>query len=364
MSSHGSQYFEGRIIDSWSRTRTNLHEFSHMWTIENFSFLHEEAEIVSPTFGSECDDGNQWRLKVYPNGLDGSCRDCVSVYLILDSSPRGRVVAQYKIVVMTSTYQAIQWLPSQPVLPVSLLPGQAYGFSRALRRDDLLRPNFLPGDVLKIYCELKTVTSAPDASGVNRPFPVCDDPRALYNGQWSSGDTGLPNARDSEPEKEWAAIRPFPVPSLEELRKLSEQELIRRVFGDGPVPPLVTDDDEPASRVASPTPPAAVEPSEGRSRASAFSCVLCEAARSSRCRHLESETDVDGDKRGSEEDGSGEHPAEDAVSDDESSSSASEASEGAADIVSSVSEYGSDFADDSDRDISVLSTPDFIRDLI
>ena len=79
-------------------------EFSHIWSIENFSFCLNEAFLESPPFGAEDDPGTRWSLRQHPKGI--LYRECISLYLRLISSASSKVESRFEVSFLDAEGQA------------------------------------------------------------------------------------------------------------------------------------------------------------------------------------------------------------------------------------------------------------------
>ncbi|XP_065920429.1 speckle-type POZ protein-like isoform X2 [Dysidea avara] len=167
------------FAESWCHTHLNVIKFSHIWTIDNFSYCREDMgdAIKSCTFTSEQDPSLMWCLRVNPKGLDEESRDYLSLYLLLVSGSRNEVRAKFKFSILNNKGEERKAMESQRAY--RFVQGKDWGFKKFIRRDFLMDDTngLLPEDKLTLFCEVNVVTDAVSTSGVtssNRRVAVPD----------------------------------------------------------------------------------------------------------------------------------------------------------------------------------------------
>uniref|UniRef100_UPI00358DE3EC speckle-type POZ protein isoform X2 n=2 Tax=Myxine glutinosa TaxID=7769 RepID=UPI00358DE3EC len=155
------------IAESWCYTQVKVVKFSHMWTINNFSFCREEmGEVVkSSTFSAGTNDKLKWCLRVNPKGLDEESKDYLSLYLLLVSCPKSEVRAKFKFSILNAKGEETKAMESQRAY--RFVQGKDWGFKKFIRRDFLLDDanGLLPDDKLSLFCEVSVVQDSVNISG-------------------------------------------------------------------------------------------------------------------------------------------------------------------------------------------------------
>ncbi|KAI6206609.1 Protein roadkill [Aphelenchoides besseyi] len=172
-----SHYDSSSIADNWCQTQMNVIKFNYMWTINNFSYCHEEmGEVLkSSTFGANNNDKLRWCLRINPKGLDDESKDYLSLYLLLVQSNKPDVRAKFKFSILNADREESKAMESQRAY--RFVQGKDWGFKKFIRRDYLLDDanGLLPEDRLSIYCEVSIVTDAVNLTGqsiMHLPVPA------------------------------------------------------------------------------------------------------------------------------------------------------------------------------------------------
>lgn len=145
----------------------NVIKFSYLWTINNFSYCHEElGEVLkSSTFSFGPNDKMRWCLRINPKGLDEESKEYLSLYLLLVQSNRPDVRAKFKFSILNADREESKAMESQRAY--KFVQSKDWGFKKFIRRDYLLDENngLLPDDRLSIFCEVSIVTDAVNITG-------------------------------------------------------------------------------------------------------------------------------------------------------------------------------------------------------
>lgn len=144
-----------------SITRKQVIRFSHLWTVEDFSFFLNDGVISSPPFSSNANDGLRWRLELYPEGSEGVGKDHVSIYLKLLSCKDCEALVKCKFSVAGVGQRPID--SRVPREPIRMAEGSSWGFAHFVARDFLLSnsESYFPDDRLTVYCEISYALHIP-----------------------------------------------------------------------------------------------------------------------------------------------------------------------------------------------------------
>lgn len=83
------------VVKYWCHTQVNVIKFNYTWTINNFSFCKEKAEITSSTF-SGANDKSKWCLKVIQ---DEKSKEYLSLHILCNQF---KVKAKFKISILNA----------------------------------------------------------------------------------------------------------------------------------------------------------------------------------------------------------------------------------------------------------------------
>ncbi|XP_036282234.1 speckle-type POZ protein-like [Pipistrellus kuhlii] len=184
----------GPVADSWCHTQIQVMKFSHMWTINNFSFCRQEVGefMESSTFSSEANDQLKWCLRVYPKGQDEESKDYLSLFLVLVSSSNSISLAKFKFsFLIDKEEKTFEIICMKSCYTCSFAQGQEWGFKKFIPLDVLLHEgdSLLPDDKLTLFCEVSQ-DSIP-IFGQNRrkmmEVPECQlahELRGLWENSW------------------------------------------------------------------------------------------------------------------------------------------------------------------------------------
>ena len=144
-------------VDSWCHTEFEEYDFSHRWTISNYSdrtkYNGGNLALLSPSFSPEGKD-EQWVLKLVPSQACGSpLKCCVGVYVSLISDVPHKVWMKYKI--SLSRKDEVDYCREQS-LYTQIAKGSQYGLPNFIERDVALKleNGYLVNDTLTVYCTI------------------------------------------------------------------------------------------------------------------------------------------------------------------------------------------------------------------
>ncbi|CAD5214576.1 unnamed protein product [Bursaphelenchus okinawaensis] len=174
--------------DNWCCTQVNVIKFSYLWTINNFSYCHEElGEVLkSSTFGSSHNDKMRWCLRINPKGLDEESKDFLSLYLLLVQSDKSDVRAKFKFSILNADREESKAMESQRAY--KFVQSKDWGFKKFIRREYLLNEEngLLPEDRLSIFCEVSIVTDAVNITGQHTQLPQITIPPSSLSEDYSN----------------------------------------------------------------------------------------------------------------------------------------------------------------------------------
>ncbi|KAH7981747.1 hypothetical protein HPB52_000993 [Rhipicephalus sanguineus] len=168
------------LAENWCYTSAKVTKFSNIWTTVHFSFYRGDTgrALSSSAFSSEAMDEVKWRLKVSPSGLDEESKDHISLYLLLESSHKSELRAEFRFSVIDINREERGAVESHRAFRV--VPGKDWGFKDFVRTDILLdrSDELLSEDKHTIFCEVRVLETAVDnISGQNKrvhfDVPVC-----------------------------------------------------------------------------------------------------------------------------------------------------------------------------------------------
>jgi len=174
---------------TYGRTTNKMVRFSHVWTIDNFSFLLEKQ--LSSTFWTGCNQEMSWRLDLVPNLADTNYS--YAVYLHLLSSSGRTVPVKFSVSLLNDERKPFYTKALNDVCVFSDDNGGFYGFSEFIRKETLFNESngFLAEDKLTVCCEGSALISSETVSG---PMELVDlelakDFAVLFESQYFSDVT-------------------------------------------------------------------------------------------------------------------------------------------------------------------------------
>lgn len=139
---------------AWCCSEMEVTGFSYTWTIRNFSFYRQKCgvKVESSIFPSGFRADIKWCLVIYPNGTDESVKDFTSAFLRLVDCRNSEVDVKYRLSILDNGGKETNTLSIK--IPIRLLPGNSWGWSKFVSREDLFQSNsgLLPDDSLTILC--------------------------------------------------------------------------------------------------------------------------------------------------------------------------------------------------------------------
>nr|XP_044996372.1 speckle-type POZ protein-like [Jaculus jaculus] len=154
-----TEMLRSNTVQNWCCTQIKVVKFTCRWTISNFSFCQKEIgeAMRSSIFTSGNNDRLKWRLRVNPKGIDEHCKDYLSVYLLLASSPKGEVRAKFRFSILNAQGEHTKGMESHRVC--EFVQGKDWGFRKFIHRDVLLDEanGLIPNDRLTLFCEVNMV---------------------------------------------------------------------------------------------------------------------------------------------------------------------------------------------------------------
>jgi len=157
------------VAKTWSYTRTKIIKLSHTWTIENFSFWQGEEILRSSKFSAEGYDGLEWYLTLLPQGSHENSRNYISSYLILDSRAEVEVQAMFKLSILDTRQEEMAARCEKK--PHRFVPGGSWGYSKIVKRDDLLNClRELSSDEIAVCCEASVAVETVNVP--SQKFPI------------------------------------------------------------------------------------------------------------------------------------------------------------------------------------------------
>ena len=153
----------------WAITKRDFSEINFKWTIENFSLYPYETEkfIESPLFGG--DGEKEWRLIMYPGGIDEETAGYVSLYL--DYNGPDMITVDFGMKIEDSNGKLVCHAVDEdnenqkawPTYRHVFNPNDGWGYCKLVERDKLETDGeLLPNDTLTVVCEMKVYTDPID----------------------------------------------------------------------------------------------------------------------------------------------------------------------------------------------------------
>lgn len=167
------------MVDSWCHTEFEEYDFSHRWTISNYSdrtrYNGGNTALLSPSFSPE-EKGEQWILKLVPSQACGSpLKYCVGVYVSLVSDLPHKVWMKYKI--SLSRKDQVDHCREQSSY-TQIAKGSQYGLPNFIEKDVALnlQNGYLVNDTLTLYCTIyvKLLDTPQHSTGRISRVPVQD----------------------------------------------------------------------------------------------------------------------------------------------------------------------------------------------
>lgn len=166
--------------DTWCHRQSRLVRFSHIWTIENFTYCFDNDPASRPLLWSAIISASprekyKFYLKMYPKGNVPECKDFVSLFLNLCIT--GNLIVDYKFSIVNAEGKKVhtqgKFLAKHNLCHwffCSTLEDRrefhyyttnaktnrdTLGFDKFIKRDELfdLENGLLVDDKLTIYCE-------------------------------------------------------------------------------------------------------------------------------------------------------------------------------------------------------------------
>ncbi len=169
-------------INSWCHTEFKEYEFSHRWTVANFSdrekYNGNKIVLESPPFSPEGKPGEQWTVQLIPCQPGGSpVRYYAGIFVALvNVADTQKLWVKYKFTI--PSVQNDKDVSREASGYSQISKGQHYGWPNFIQKDVLLKlgNGYLIDDTLTIYCTIsvKLLDSPEHKTGTISRGPVQD----------------------------------------------------------------------------------------------------------------------------------------------------------------------------------------------
>ncbi|KAF7076876.1 hypothetical protein CFC21_081477 [Triticum aestivum] len=143
----------------------------HILKIDGYSHTKGTPTGEAIKSGKFTVGGYRWFINYYPNGINSDAADHVSFYLVLDDEQVTKPVkVQLRVNFASRVTRKRPITRADPVW--SFTPGNNWGYSKFVKREDLERSEHLTNDAFTVRCDVVVINEirTEDAPTVRNPF--------------------------------------------------------------------------------------------------------------------------------------------------------------------------------------------------
>ena len=142
-------------LESWSKKNPHV-TLTHTWIIENFSLLPQNTgeNLMSLKFSDQSEKMAEWKLQLYPKGINQENKDSISVFLKLQNpQPNVKLSVNFRLTMLNKN-DTVLIIGSAVTKEFGPSTGNIiWGHNKFLEQSKIT-PTTLPDDQLHVKCEV------------------------------------------------------------------------------------------------------------------------------------------------------------------------------------------------------------------